>query len=271
MYAKYLSAYIEQTQTFFSQLEVAKETLGIEAIHEMRVAVKKIRSLSKMFKVLFSDTSDFETGFKYLRKIFKSAADIRDSHVMTELINQYKTTGSDYYDLFLYFKILEKECIDGFIQLAEETKQAAFKTTFEFIEKLKHQNNNKQTNRKINLYVKNKISKLSDFSETAHDERSTHKFRIKFKELNFLLGVHKTVEESPILAELKISATELGLWHDKIILSYHLTNLIENSADNKNCPDYLHLRQLVISESKNESEKILMNLRGKFKILLESY
>ncbi len=271
MYSRYLSAYIEQTQMFFSQLEIAEKTIGIEAIHEMRVAVKKIRSLLKMFNKLFSETSGFKTGFKYLRKIFKSAADIRDSHVMTELINQYKTNSTDFYDLSVYFKELENESVDNFIELVKEIKKTAFKTSFDYIEKLKHQNINKQTNRKINVYVKNKIREVSNFLVFTHDERSIHKFRIKFKELNFLLSVQNDVEESSILDELKISASELGLWHDKIILSYHLTEIIDNSGDNKNLSDCLHLKKLILSESKKEAEKILSSLREKFKILFQNY
>ena len=271
MYSKYLSAYIEQTQMFFSQLEIAEKTLGIEAIHEMRVAVKKIRSLSKMFKELFSDTSGFETGFKYLRKIFKSAAGIRDSHVMTELINQYKTDSSGYNDLLLYFKFLENESIDGFIVLVKEIKNAAFKTSFDYIEWLKRQDVNTEINRRINLYVKKKIIEVSDFLEIVHDERSIHKFRIKFKEINFLLGVQNDIEKIPILSELKISASELGLWHDKIILTYHLANFIDNSGNKKNLSEYFQLKKLIISESKNESEKILFFLKKKFGVLYQTF
>ncbi|MCD4795320.1 MAG: CHAD domain-containing protein [Bacteroidales bacterium] len=271
MYSKYLSAYIEQTQMFFSQLEIAEKTIGIEAIHEMRVAVKKIRSLSKMFKELFSDTSGFETGFKYLRKIFKSAAGIRDSHVMTELINQYKTDSSGYNDLLLYFKFLENESVGGFIVLVKEIKNAAFKTSFDYIEWLKRQNVNTQINRRINLYVKKKIIEVSDFLEIVHDERSIHKFRIKFKEINFLLGVQNDIEKIPILSELKISASELGLWHDKIILTYHLANFIDNSDNKKNLSEYFQLKKLIISENKNESEKILFFLKKKFGILYQSF
>lgn len=271
MYSKYLSAYIEQTQMFFSQLEIAEKTLGIEAIHEMRVAVKKIRSLSKMFKELFSDTSGFETGFKYLRKIFKSAAGIRDSHVMTKLINQYKTDSSGYNDLLLYFKFLENESVGGFIVLVKEIKNAAFKTSFDYIEWLKRQNVNTQINRRINLYVKKKIIEVSDFLEIVHDERSIHKFRIKFKEINFLLGVQNDIEKIPILSELKISASELGLWHDKIILTYHLANFIDNSDNKKNLSEYFQLKKLIISENKNESEKILFFLKKKFGILYQSF
>ena len=85
------------------------------------------------------------------------------------------------------------------------------------------------------------------------------------------MSVQNDVEESSILGELKISASELGLWHDKIILSYHLTKFIDNSGDNKNLPDCLHLQKLILSENKKEAEKILNGLREKFKILFQNY
>ena len=259
MYSKYLSAYIEQTQRFFSQLEIAEETVGIEAVHEMRVAVKKIRSLSKMFKVLFSDTSSFKTGFKYLRKIFKSAAGIRDSHVMTGLVYQYKTISSDYTDLFLYFANLENDGINAFKTTVANIKKLAFKRSFDYTEKLKNQEFTAEINIKSDLYIKKKIIDLSELLRLATNDKSVHKLRIRLKELNFILNVQNDGDNKQTFSVLKNIASGLGRWHDKIILIHHIKIIKENI--NKNLSDYIHLQNILFSENKNETQKILSEIK----------
>lgn len=256
---------------FFSQLEIAEKTYDVEAVHEMRVAVKKLRSLLKMFKILFPDSKNKNISFQYLRNIFKSAANIRDSHVMTALINQYITNSSGCNDLLLYFKNIENEGINSFNKVVAETKQQAIKTSFEYSEELKKNKVNTETNNKIDLYVKKKIIDLSELLKTATNNKSVHKFRIKLKELNFILGVQDDNKKQKIITVMKSLASELGLWHDKIILINHMEKFYMNLKNNIDLREYKKLQNLLFSESKNESKNIINRLEKNLLYLSQNY
>ena len=271
MYSKYLSAYKEQTQQFFNQLKIAEKTYDIEAIHEMRVAVKKLRSLSKMFKVIFPDSFNTKICFKYLRKIFKSASDIRDSHVMTGLVNQYKSDKSDYSDLCLYFTNLEKNGINVFKKVVALNRKHAYITIFESIENLNKKVVDASTDTKIYLYIKKKISDLSELLRIATNDKSIHKLRIRLKELNFILDVQNDDEKKQTVSGLKNIASDLGRWHDKIILIRHTGIIKVKITNNKNLSDYIHLQNILFSENKNETEKILNRLKKELLFLTHNF
>lgn len=271
MSAKYISAYKEQTHQFFKQLEIAKKTYGFEAVHEMRVAVKKIRSLLQIFEAIFSDSFNTEKSFKYFRKIFKSAAKIRDSHVMTGLVYQYKTKNSGYTDLYLYFANLENDGIKDFKTTVANTKKLAFKTSSDYTERLRNQEITAEINIKTDLHIKKKIRDLSKSVKNATNDKSIHKLRIKLKELNFIFDVQNDDEKKQTVSGLKNIASDLGRWHDKIILIHHIKNFKECVNNNKKLPDYIHLQNLLFSENKNETEKILSRLKKELELLCHNF
>jgi len=93
--------------SFCFNSELVKRNYDVEGVHQLRVSVKKMRALVRMTKELYPEKPEQKISLRYLRKVFKSAALLRDIHIIKPLLNEY------------YFELLKIDTFKRFIDKNE--------------------------------------------------------------------------------------------------------------------------------------------------------
>ena len=253
------------TGSFCFNLELAKRNYTIEGIHQLRVSVKKIRALKRMTKELYPEESEQLTSLRYLRKIFKYAALLRDIHIIKSLFSEYNNSIFEEKISVKFFNKQEKKAKKEFRKsLKYQTK--AINTLFDL------------QNAFINIYItidsdkiaqdidnliNNRLSYIKDLLNLSGGDDDIHKIRIKLKELNFIMSIRNNTDHEEKLFDLKNIALELGAWHDRIILLNQLKLFL--TVKNKkryNLENFILFYISVEKENIKNRESIKTNLQN---------
>lgn len=203
---------------FENNFKAAVNTFQEGAIHDMRVSIKRLRLLYKLINFCFDE--NFEPGkrAKYLKKVFKSAAGLRDVQIQKILIE----------DIEIKLNIHLNEAKSR-LQKQENIEIAhlkAFLSKFNYIKlEMQFQKVEKTINAPINYsnteiyegirkYFHNRISMINQLLNK--DIVDYHKIRKRIKELAYLLEIQyiNTENASGKLEQLKQMGKQLGDWHD---------------------------------------------------------
>ncbi|MCF6241311.1 MAG: CHAD domain-containing protein [Bacteroidales bacterium] len=234
--------YIHKTN-FENNLKIVAQTAPEEAIHDMRVSIKRLRLLYKFMDYCFDKQFKAVKKSKSLSKVFKSAANLRDIQIQTKLIedieeklniklsewiirnNEKEKTEierlKNYLKKYNYFK-LEKQFVKSEHLLEVKLKET--KADFNIL---------------INKYFNNRLEKIALLLN--QDKIDYHKIRKRIKEPTYLTEIINintgNVPEKLIL--LKKLGKLLGDWHDievfirekKLNTYKNIVNYLEEKQD----------------------------------------
>jgi CHAD domain-containing protein len=187
------------------------ETGDQEALHRFRVQIKKLRAML----TLFEDTSS-QPGllkeFKPVRKIFKSAGQIRDAHINLQLSELYELKNET-------FEASQKKIIEeGTNEFRQSGKKFTknIRTAYkQLVKQLQGIENNSITD-----YYKKQLQQIaanlavSGFTEDMHTNRKLIKILVynhKFAEKALNGSLHFNTVYLDKLQE------SIGKWHDNIV------------------------------------------------------
>lgn len=125
------------SQQFAKMLSHEKETRkgeDVEALHDMRVAVRRMRAAAKVFEA-YLDSEKLEPHIKGLRRTLRAVGNVRDLDVFQEKVEEYiKELPSEHeHDLDLLFAVLAEEkrkSSENMLAYFNSEKYASFKREF---------------------------------------------------------------------------------------------------------------------------------------------
>lgn len=201
---------------FENNFKIVKQSAEEEAIHDMRVSIKRLQLFYKFIDFYYGKKFNAGKRLKILRKIFKSAANLRDIQIQLTLLEDIEQK--------LNIKLIEWK---NELRIKENTNTELLK---EFLSKINDIKINKQFQKSENFIksiqpntdINNKIEKfynkrLLSIEQILKQEKiDYHKIRKRIKELSYLteiLNIH-TVKQNEKLNNLKQMGRLLGDWHD---------------------------------------------------------
>ena len=187
-------------------LDKYKQCVGIEDLHQIRVELKKIKTLFDLI------THDFKKSeYKPLKNIFKNAGRIRETDVLHQLFRKYKLQQ---FEKSIKREALErKSAIAAFRQKAKYYKKAVNhiqQRSKKYLIEINRGNLNKYV-----FKVEQKINKKL-FSKYRLDE--LHKIRKQIKKIIYLSQVTDSKDISKKNKLYDNLQNIIGQWHDKNVL-----------------------------------------------------
>lgn len=228
----------KQCTAFAANFVKVRESFDTDAIHDMRVAVKRIRAVLMLLEKL-DPAFDAEKAEGELNRLFKLSGKMRDAQVQQLLIKKYESAlDQDFSDFTGYLIRQEKKSIRRFTGYLEEHKVRDYTASFQ---QTADEIPGKKKGQAIGDAIINLVNELLEKcgnlkSDQVHDE-NLHEIRRKLKQCNYLLTVfHRDDPALPLLSQtLKLLETAndlLGEWHDHVVGMEVLRKFIKNASKN---------------------------------------
>jgi CHAD domain-containing protein len=244
----YFSKYLEQ---FRQNLGKAMEEYDPEAIHEYRVAVKRLRSIVRALDRVYEEPLFPAKMINPLRIMFKAGGTIRDDQVQTGLVEKIEVRHGRPFPLIkaYYQKRIEEQRDAFFIQSVDfdyEALDAIYSTINDTIGPLD------DAHLELMLYqqLHKSMEKLKRKRYDLHEPDKLHKFRTRFKENGYIAEMvyhsqysHKVTKAT--YNRMKNFGQELGNWHDHYQLWSKTSVIFHESKDIALLEEAFELRKLI--------------------------
>lgn len=185
-------------------------------IHDLRVAIKRIRALFKFLKEQHISRPDTVFFIRQLNKIYNPLGHIRDLQIKSNLIKAFEKEDQEFlndYSVRLYKKM-------EFSQLKVRKSRSSFSYAT-FLRLKKHKPFYPVQNIYLNRQqiISNRITRIRRHMRHENMEQHLHQIRKRLKEIYYCMemsGLEHTIIHSTTLELQKIRKLEdtIGKWHD---------------------------------------------------------
>lgn len=217
---------------------------GVEDIHQLRVAIKKIRALLSLIELAGNGEFQKKEHFDLFKNLFRKAGKVREIQVNLSLIKKIDQRKSKLY-------------VEYLIELQNHSMEELMNELLVFdLKKLKSLNaqmlskaneiSPEHLTEKSTPFISSKFQKIKKLRDKIKKDQKLHKIRIHLKavvELVEYLPYNK--ENKSLKKEIKRLNQLIGDWHDNIVLlntinQYHKT--INSDKKNKQLVKRLKLQ-----------------------------
>ncbi len=243
----------KQLIVFTNNLDIASNNKDKEAIHDLRVALKRVFALRKILKQsVFDYELSFKPQFHHVKTIFRITGIIRDNQIMINHAH-LRLTHNDYIN---FRKVCNKTIKSSFIELNETLNTQNIKKEVNAITQLFYSLDNLRADFVINECV----NYISENEKLINQQLSIlqcnyHLIRKWIKEQYYLLSILKDVYKYGInenlLSQKKELGSSLGDWHDLRVLHQHFIHA------------GLNFNEDIITSIEQEAISLLSNITSK--------
>jgi CHAD domain-containing protein len=244
----YFSHYLEQ---FRINLGKAMEDYDPEAIHEYRVAVKRIRSIIRAMDRIYDDPLFPPKMAQPLRLMFKAGGTIRDDQVQIGLVEDIEKQFDKPFPLIkaYYIKRIEDQR-NSFFQKSVDFDYEVLQDISEEIEKILDPLDDAHLELMLYQQLHKSMEKLKRKRYDLNEPDNLHRFRTRFKENGYIAEMvyqsqysHKVTKTA--YNRMKKFGQELGTWHDHYQL-WSKTSIIFHESKNMDLlSEAFELRKLI--------------------------
>jgi CHAD domain-containing protein len=244
----YLSRYLGQ---FRLNLEKAIEEYDPEAIHEYRVAVKRIRAVIRTLNSIYDDPVIPPKMIQPLRLMFKAGGTIRDDQVQIGLVEDIESKFGHSFPLIkeFYFKRIEDQR-DAFFLKSIDFDLDSIDVLSRQIEELLRPLDDTSLEHDLYQRLHSSMEKLKRKRYDLDKPDKLHRFRTRYKEngyiaemmfhSNFTYKISKTA-----FNRMKNFGQELGNWHDHYQLWSKTAFIFQESKNAELLGEAYKLRLLI--------------------------
>ena len=266
MQERLLRYYSKHCSHFVSNFRQALTGFDEEAIHDMRVAIKRLRAVNLLIERLHPRKFDSVSGEGRIRDLFRLSGRIRDTQVQQQLLSAcLEHSGTTHSEYLHYLKKSEQKSIRKFNKsLAETDAEAELEDLQKLASELISDSTDDAITRQIILFAEELMAVSRAMRhDQAHDE-NLHEIRRKLKSCHYLLTLfdkddpdHRQL--SSIIKRLDKVNELLGQWHDQVVAMEMLGKFISQRDETKIQGDdcYLQLMENLSGQRQHLHEKIM--------------
>ena len=227
-------------QSFHTNLAKCQQDSNKKNIHQLRLSIKQLKAFWSLLDMINTNDWSNKDHITLVSKLYKAAGKVRESQINLKLIGKLESHETNPLKIFLTEKLkksessfsLELKTFDAkkFEKLNTALKIQILNTTdsiihFESISFL-----HKQTNYILQL------------QKSLPDLKSLHQIRIQLKALNEILSIFnelgiipksKTEEANSIKKNIVSINSQIGEWHDYLMLNNSLNDYMETIINPK--------------------------------------
>ncbi len=248
-----------QLQLFKGHFLITQASMDEEAIHQMRVAIKRIRTIQKLKKHIHFPTIIDSDQYKTIKTIFAHSGNLRDLQIQQNLLAEYRKS------LKFSFAELSNNLATRDKELTEKLNQTISATDFsKFLEIPEPAESMEEISDKSNLetesldFLHKKINNIHKLIFTLHEDVYVHDLRKQIKQLFFILQFlinhfPDSVVSDYNLKALKIIGEKIGDWNDRDVFKVMLEKFIAEKDEDflLNNAEY-RILQYVLNEEKRK-------------------
>jgi len=265
-----LHFYCEERTKFERNLFVARKTLEPEAIHQYRIALKRIRALFHMME--FATHGKFESDILFypIRTIFRPGGNLRDIHVQLELIEEYEEALDMSFDKireFLFF--LEIKSQRKFLKRTRKSIEKPMDKLMFRLKKLADNMTEEEFNHASVDWIRSQMVLLKTIYNHIYDPHVFHRFRKHQKETFYMIDFINKYTSGNVaiegsLEELKVVAKKIGEWHDQhnILSRINYIHHLYNDQRLRITKECISLERYLVSEHESLFNQLQQDLKN---------
>jgi len=269
----FLSRYFYAQQVAFEKnYPLIGDRSELEAIHDIRVSIKKLRSLFKLIGFITPERFNIGKSYKPFRRIFKKLGFTRDIQVQREILNFYEDQLDVLFgDYSLYLRDLEEEQRDKIEHWIKNYRFPDWKKFYILIWDIVGMEGQSLIIKKANDYIDNKLNEIKDLLP-AEDNKTLHLIRRLLKEIRYVIDciVNLSTEDneySVLHKNIKLIEDDLGNWHDRVVAARFISDFSHTYKihDQDISTDYDRLNDLIrkenqvyLDQAKDKLNKVLV-------------
>ena len=264
-----LDYYRHHLNQFASNLEDARAGLDEAAIHQYRVSIKRIMSVSRACKKVCSKSVFEEDQLVTIKKTFKAGGSIRDQQIQLGIINETAHKKG------LEFPMVIEEIQQSIEKQKKYFMLATAQHDPRFVEHLvisieaKVDGMDDESLRKgMHDWIKTAFRKLRKKKDQVSTAEELHNYRTRFKQAAYLLEMiqESRYEEERVprftYTRLKNFGQELGDWHDHYMLLQRLSAILHETGDESLRSECRILTSIVAPVQKAYFDDVLAELKN---------
>jgi CHAD domain-containing protein len=270
-----------QLEVFKGYFIVTRAIQDEEAIHQMRVAIKRIRSILKLKKHINLPSLLNEEQFNDIKALFAVSGQMRDLHVQQKLLKKF--IGELEFEFVDFANYLDELYTDFSQQLEQSLQSFNLKQFDESDDDSSHPafpENNIDLEQESFSFLHIKLDKIEQLIQAMDKDEFVHDLRKQVKHLFFILHFFSTYfPEREIgsydIAALKSVGERLGKWNDCEVFKDRVEAFVELQKENypNLHPEYLRLLEYLDEEKKKYLQTVDADLNQELeniKLLLEN-
>lgn len=216
-----------QRKTFERCFPKIQDVTDDDAIHDIRVSIKKTRTLLLLLDYIYPGTWDIGEHYRPFRKIFKRLGLIRDLQVQQKLaVYLHQKCPGNIEGYSAYLKDHEKVTRSNVNNWLRMYSSPDWQSLEEDIRTFYFRTGKKQIILKANDYIEHKINHAKEISHQK-DRITIHLIRRLLKEARYMMEmigsvVKETADYKPLQNKIKPIENYLGDWHDRMVALDHI-------------------------------------------------
>lgn len=224
MQQRLLTYFTRQSEQFMLNFGIARGSYNADAIHDMRVAVKRTRAVYQLLEQLFPEDFDAITEEGLIRDLFRISGRIRDAQVQQQLLDSYAASlGTTFLEYTRYLQSGEKRAIRKFNKFLTSFDADSFlKQKQEKVSELISVASNDQIRHWIIRLTDALMKSAGEMRGGQKQDEHLHEIRRRLKQCQYLLTVFDQNDAdyarlSKTMKSLDKVNDLLGDWHDVFV------------------------------------------------------
>lgn len=254
----FIIQYQNRIGSFESYFEACKTGGAVEDVHQLRVSIKRLRTILSLMEFAGQDSFRKKKHFRLLSNLFSVAGQLREIHVNQQLIQSYDPdiTAS-------YMSALLQIEEDAQLELHDKMHQFKQHKFIKQNQKLEHNYPDLPIEESIAStmqFIEIKVAQIDGLSIDC-DDKKLHKIRFHLKgvvEMYKLINSIRPTDQS-MAAELTLKELEqiIGNWHDRMVLIASLEQYIDSVANTDKTASLAQLLHTIVIENEESKSGIL--------------
>ncbi len=257
---KYLARYLEN---FRKNLDTARTQYDPEAIHEYRVAVKRIRAITSAVNQSLEEPLFPDDLIAPLRMMFKAGGTIRDHQVQLVLVEELEENSGKLFPLIReYYRIkIENQRNRFFNESVDFEYPVIDEIRLHFDESLETLNP-QDFEALLYLWLKVAMDRLKRNRYDLENPVKLHRFRTRYKQVGYVAEMLYQSEfdfriSKSAYTRMKDFGQELGNWHDHYQLWSKTAVIFQESREVGLAEEAFEMRKLIMPRHDKLFQEIL--------------
>ncbi len=227
--------YQHRAHSLVERTDAAGEHLTDERIRRVRVGIKRLRSLYRLMQLIHPLLFRSGRHERVVRKLFKRAGQVREYQVSRDALPQMAVPAEVQKQYRHFLERREHKARRKLKKALRKFRGKDLKSAAKLIRRLGRKISPAKIDQRLRTFTDREATAIETLQALKQSSATTHEMRKHLKSLidvgTLLMQLTTDDELARLLTRAKQVQTQLGNWHDKIVLLQHLEAFLATDDD----------------------------------------
>ena len=227
--------YQQRAQSLMERTDAAEQHPTDERIRRVRVGIKRLRSLYRLMQLIRPRLFQSRRHERAVRKLFKRAGRVRDCQVSQNALPQMAMPAEVKKQYQRFLEVREHKARKKLKKTLKRFRKKDLKPAAKLIRRIGRQVSPTKIDGRLRTFMDREATAIETLQALAQSSATTHEMRKHLKSLidvgTLLMQLTTDDDLARMLTKAKQVQTQLGNWHDKIVLLQHLEAFLATDDD----------------------------------------